>query len=138
MNWRTLFMKLNKGQERIWKVIESELGNESVAGPDHVERMTTRCKSFGTDVGVLVSGALLHDTGVVVDRRKHCEVEKIRAAEILKNTEFPKEKIDVAFHVGEAQSRYGGPDPQTIEARIAQDADALEYGGAIGFIRAVV
>jgi len=87
---------------------------------------------------VLVSGALLHDIGVVIDRKKHYEAGKAKAAEILKNTGFPEEKINVALHVGEAHSRYGGPDPQTTEAKVAQDADALEYVGAIGIIRAVV
>jgi len=43
-----------------------------------------------------------------------------------------------ALHVLESHSRYGGPDPNTLEAKVGQDADALEYIGAIGIIRAVV
>ena len=135
-------MELNEDQKKIWKILESELFDEPVAGLDHIERMTTWCKRFGTDLGadmdILVSGALLHDIGVTIDRKRHYEAGKTKAAEILKKTGFPEHKIDAALHVGEAHSRYGGPDPQTIEAKVAQDSDALEYVGAIGIIRAVV
>jgi uncharacterized protein len=135
-------MELTERQKKIWKILQSELAKEPVAGLDHVERMTTWCerigKEAGADMDVLVSGALLHDIGVPINRKKHYEVGKARAAEILKKTGFPEDKIDAAVHVGEAHSRYGGPDPQTLEAKVGQDADALEYIGAIGIIRAVV
>lgn len=42
------------------------------------------------------------------------------------------------MHVMECHSRYGGPEPKTLEAEVARDADALEYLGAIGIVRAVV
>lgn len=135
-------MELNEGEKKIWRIVKLELANEPVASPDHVERMTTWCQKLGIQVGadleILVSGALLHDIGVPINRKKHYEVGKARATEILKKTGFPEGKIDAAVHVGEAHSRYGGPDPQTLEAKVGQDADALEYIGAIGIIRAVV
>jgi uncharacterized protein len=51
---------------------------------------------------------------------------------------FPREKTDAVLHVLEAHSRYGGPAPRTREAKVGQDADALEYIGAIGILRALV
>lgn len=135
-------MELNEGEKKIWRIVKLELANEPVASPDHVERMTTWCQKLGIEVGAdletLVSGALLHDIGVPINRKKHYEVGKARAAEILKKTGFPEGKIDAAVHVGEAHSRYGEPDPQTLEAKVGQDADGLEYIGAIGIMRAVV
>jgi len=135
-------MELNDAQKQIWELLKEELGQEPVAGPDHVERMTTWCEKLGAEAGadmeVLMSGALLHDIGVKVDRKKHYEVGKVRAAAILRQTGFPEDKIVAALHVGEAHSRYGGPEPKTTEAKVAQDADALEYVGAIGIVRAVV
>ncbi len=135
-------MELTKIQEKIWDQVKIELADEPVASPDHVERMTAWCQLLGPKVGadmeVLLAGALLHDVGVVINRKNHYTVGRARAAEILKEVGFPEEKIEDALHVLEAHSRYGGPDPQTTEAKVGQDADALEYIGAIGILRALV
>ncbi len=135
-------MELNDVEKKIWQQVQSDLANEPVASTDHVERMTTWCQKLGTGEGanmeILVSGALLHDVGVVINRKKHYLVGRNRASEILNDVGFPNEKTDAVLHVLEAHSRYGGPDPQTIEAKVGQDADALEYIGAIGILRAVV
>lgn len=135
-------MRLSKEQEKIWEFVQSDLASEPVASIDHVERMATWCQKLGSsegaDMDVLIPGALLHDVGVVVDRKKHYVVGRARATEILKEMGFPEERIPAVLHVLEAHSRYGGPDPDTVEAKVGQDADALEYIGAIGILRAVV
>ena len=136
-------MELTEIQEKIWGYAKSDLAEEPVASTDHIERMTSWCQKLGSDAGadmeVLVAGALLHDVGVVINRKKHYVAGRARAAEILKEVGFPEEKIDAALHVLEAHSRYGGaPDPKTPEAKVGQDADALEYIGAIGILRAVI
>jgi uncharacterized protein len=134
-------MELTKLQEKIWSYVQSDLAQEPVASTDHVERMTIWCQKLApeeADMEVLVAGALLHDIGVPIDRKTHYVVGRKRAAEILKQVGFPREKTDAALHVLEAHSRYGGPEPQTLEAKVGQDADALEYIGAIGILRALV
>ena len=135
-------MKLNEVQEAIWEQVKQDLTDEPVASPDHVKRMTTWCQKLGpkeaADMDTLVSGALTHDIGVPIDRKTHYVVGRARAAEIMKKAGLPEEKLKKALHVLESHSRYGGPNPQTIEAKVGQDADALEYIGAIGIIRAVV
>ena len=136
-------MELTEIQKKIWTHVKSDLSEEPVASTDHIERMTTWCQQLGPDAGadmeILLAGALLHDVGVVINRKQHYRVGRPRAKEILKEAGFAEEKIDAALHVLEAHSRYGGaPDPETTEAKVGQDADALEYIGAIGIIRAVV
>jgi len=135
-------MELTEQQESIWRQVKSDLANEPVAGTDHVERMVTWCQRLGpgeeADMEILIAGALLHDVGVVIDRKKHYVVGRKRAAEILHQVGFPENKIDEVLHVLEAHSRYGGPEPESKEAKVGQDADALEYIGAIGILRTVV
>ena len=135
-------MELNQIQERIWQHVKADLDDEPVASTDHVERMTRWCQELGpaadADMEVLIPGALLHDVGVVINRKKHYVAGRTRATEILRESGFPEDKIDAALHVLEAHSRYGGPEPQSTEAKVGQDADALEYIGAIGTLRAVV
>lgn len=135
-------MELDDLKQRIYNHLEKVLSSENVAGIDHVARMTTWCERLAMDKNVdklaLVAGALLHDIGVVIDRKIHYSAGLTEAGKILREIGFPEDKIEKAIHVIEAHSRYGGPDPQTVEAKIAQDADALEYIGAIGIIRAVV
>jgi len=135
-------MKLTEIQERIWEQVQVDLAHEPVASPDHVERMTTWCQRLGpaegADMEVLVAGALLHDVGVVINRKVHYTAGRARAKEILQQVSFPNDKIEASLHVLESHSRYGGPAPKNIEAQIGQDADALEYIGAIGILRALV
>ena len=135
-------MELTKTQEKIWTQVVDDLSDEPVASPDHVERMTAWCRHLGPKVGadmeILVAGALLHDVGVVINRKNHYRVGRTRAEEILKEVGFPDEKIEETLHVLEAHSRYGGPEPETTEAKVGQDADALEYIGAIGTLRALI
>jgi uncharacterized protein len=135
-------MELNEREKKIWQQVKADLADEPVASTDHVERMTRWCQELGpaadADMGVLIPGALLHDVGVVINRKKHYVAGRARAVEILQSSGFPEEKIDAALHVLETHSRYGGPDPETTEAKVGQDADALEYIGAIGILRTVV
>lgn len=135
-------MRLTEQQQQIWNRVKQILEREPVASIDHVERMTTWCQTLGEASGakmdVLIAGALLHDVGVTVNRKLHYTVGRERAEKILKEVGFPDEMKGEALHVLEAHSRYGGPDPETLEAKVGQDADALEYIGAIGVLRAVV
>jgi len=135
-------MELTEIQKEIWEQVQADLAHEPVASPDHIERMTTWCQRLGpaegADMEVLVAGALLHDVGVVIDRKTHYVAGRTRAKEILHRVGFPDEKIAASLHVLESHSRYGGPSPGSVEAQIGQDADALEYIGAIGILRALV
>lgn len=58
-----------------------------------------------------------------------------KAKEILKRMDFPEEKISAVAHCIEAHSFSAGIGPETIEARIVQDADRMESLGAMGLAR---
>jgi uncharacterized protein len=135
-------MKLNETEKKIHASVAHELLTEKVASPDHIERMTGWCRKIGqsenVDMEALVAGALVHDIGVTIDRKMHFLAGKGKARKILRVAGFQEAKIEDALHVLESHSRYGGPRPETMEAKVGQDADALEYIGAIGILRAVV
>ncbi|MCF8040961.1 MAG: HD domain-containing protein [Desulfarculaceae bacterium] len=135
-------MELNPTEQKIYQRVKEILADEPVASVDHVERMVTWSQKLSQglepDPDILVAGALVHDIGVVLDRPKHFEAGVPLGREVLREAGLAEEKIDPALHVMQAHSRYGGPEPQTLEAKIGQDADALEYLGAIGVVRLVV
>ena len=119
-----------------------EMAGEQIAGTDHLERVYEWCQKIGKgksgEMEILLTAALLHDIGVPVDRKKHYEAALPKARAFLSELEFKEDEIKKILHVIEAHSRYGGPDPQTPEAKILQDVDAIEYVGAVGLIRGIV
>ena len=119
-----------------------EMAGEQIAGTDHLERVYQWCQKIGkgksAEMEILLTAALLHDIGVPIDRKKHYEAALPKARAFLSELEFKEDEIKKILHVIEAHSRYGGPDPQTLEAKILQDVDAIEYVGAVGLIRGIV
>jgi uncharacterized protein len=118
--------------QRIREFIRKEMAGEQIAGTDHLERAYEWCQKVGrargADMEILLTAALLHDIGV--------PIPKARA--FLGELGFKEDEIKKILHVIEAHSRDGGPDPQTLEAKILQDVDAIEYVGAVGLIRGIV
>ncbi|NIS59565.1 MAG: HD domain-containing protein, partial [Proteobacteria bacterium] len=122
--------------EKIREFIRKEMAEERVAGVDHVERVYGWCREIGEKKGanmeVLLTAALLHDIGVPIDREKHYDAALPRAESFLHELGFNEDEIEKILHAIHTHSRYGGPDPQTLEAKVLQDVDAIEYVGAVG------
>jgi uncharacterized protein len=135
-------MSVSKYEERIWPYLKKELLKEKVAGLDHIKRTLFWAKKLGqdleADMEVLIPGVMLHDIGVTKDRKKHYQRGIEQAEKILREIDFPSQKIDRVLHIIEAHSRYGGPTPRTLEAKIMWDVDAIDYAGAVGITRAVI
>ena len=118
------------------------LSNAAFSGLDHAERVRQIAEDIGqregADLDILRVAALLHDIGVPINKERHYEIGALLAQGILLQLGFTGDEIEPIAHAIEAHSRYGGPDPQTLEGRILQDADAVEYVGATGLARAIV
>jgi len=118
------------------------LGKATFSGLDHAERVLQIVEDIGrregADLDILRVAALLHDIGVPINKERHYEIGALLARGILSQLGFTEDEVEPIVHTIEAHSRYGGPDPQTLEARILQDADAVEYVGAVGLARALV
>jgi HD superfamily phosphodiesterase len=129
-------------RRRIREFTKKEMAGEQFVGTDHLEGAFEWCQKIGrernAEMEILPTAALLHDIGLTIDRTKHYEAGLPKARAFLEELGFKENEIQKILHIIEAHSRYGGPDPQSLEAEILQDVDAIEYVGAVGLVRGIV
>lgn len=109
----------------------------------HVDRVYTLAVRIATeekaDVDIVKAAVLLHDgaraledEGKIVDHA--IEGAKI-ARRVLRDVDFPREKIDKVVHCIEVHRFRNGLKAKNLEAKVLQDADRLDILGAIGLAR---
>ncbi|HEX3990569.1 MAG TPA: HD domain-containing protein [Acetobacteraceae bacterium] len=93
----------------------------------------------GCDRTVLTAAVILHDCVAVEknspQRSAASRLAATRARLILAELGWDAVRIDATAHAIEAHSFSAGIVPETVEARIVQDADRLDAIGAIGIAR---
>lgn len=136
-------MKFSSKIKKVARSFFDELDKSDFShGFTHIQRVLTFCLVIGkkenADLEILEAAALLHDiarskedTGEVED---HAKESAFMANKILADIGFPKEKIQNVFHSISVHRCKGEP-PQTLEAKILQDADRLDALGAIDIAR---
>lgn len=108
----------------------------------HFQRVWSLANRFATssaDKLTILASCYFHD---IVNypkndlrRSQSSKDAAVKAKEILKDMDFPLEKLENVAHCIEAHSFSAGIEPETIEAMIVQDADRMESLGAIGLAR---
>jgi uncharacterized protein len=123
------------------------LGVEGTDGShdrSHLLRVWRNAKAIagqeqGCDHTVLVAAIILHDCVAVEKnaplRSQASGLAAIRARAILAELGWDAARIDRTAHAIEAHSFSAAIPPETVEARILQDADRLDAIGAIGVAR---
>lgn len=109
----------------------------------HVERVyklaTKLAKEENADLEIVKVAALLHDVARAMEddgKIKDHAVESAKiAGKILRDINFPEEKIDKVVHCIEVHRFRKGVKAESLEAKILQDADRLDIVGAIGIAR---
>lgn len=114
-------------------------------GFDHTERVYRNAliisKDENVDIDVVKVSALMHDIArhkeTKDDRICHASEGAKMAKEILKEMNFPEDKLDKVLHCIEVHRFSKGLKAKTREAEILQDADRLDALGAMILVRMI-
>ncbi|NOU50904.1 HD domain-containing protein [Pseudoalteromonas sp. JBTF-M23] len=109
----------------------------------HIERVVKTAKELAqkeqADLAVVIPAAWLHDCVAVAknhpDRARASKLAADKAIIFLKSIHYDKSKLDAIHHAIVAHSFSANVAPQTLEAKIVQDADRMDALGAIGVSR---
>lgn len=110
-------------------------------GYDHVERVYKTGVYLGKELDanpfILEPALLMHDLGRIYEKQAngvpHAELSVPIATYLLKDCEYPAKYIEPISYAIRVHSR--GNRPETLEAKIVQDADKLDLYGTIGLLR---
>ncbi len=111
----------------------------------HLRRVVATATRLATEEGarfdIVLPAAWLHDCVHVAkdspDRARASRIAAGHAREFLESAGYPADCLPGIAHAIEAHSYSAGIPPQTLEARVVQDADRLDALGAIGIARCI-
>lgn len=89
-------------------------------------------KKEKADLLILEAAALLHDVGRSHDQLNHAEKSAEIAEGLLRECDFPLDRLPQVLYAIRMHRFSRGVDPDTLEAKILQDADRIDISGAIG------
>jgi uncharacterized protein len=132
---------IEKTREFVASFLEGEPSSHDMS---HINRVEALCMEIrgeeGGDPLVLQLAALLHDVGVIKEHEEggdHAVYSAEIASEFLLKAGLGKEVIEAVTGCIRTHRFSAGEKPETLEARILQDADRLDALGAVGIFRAV-
>lgn len=139
-------MNLDELQQRLESIlIEHDDGSDGSHDVHHARRVFLNAKEIAgregaaVDLRVLVAAAYLHDlVNLPKDSPRRAEASRLSAdaaRPILEGIGFSEAEVAASQHAIVAHSFSAKVPPESIEAKILQDADRMEALGALGIAR---
>ncbi|MGF1763922.1 HD domain-containing protein [Aliivibrio kagoshimensis] len=132
-------------EKQFLNFIKTEMQQDLAHDFNHVLRVVKTAKSLcdieGATSEVVLPSAYLHDCFSFPknhpDRAKSSLIAADKAVEFLIGIGYPAEYLQAIRHAIIAHSFSANVQPETLEAKIVQDADRLDALGAIGVARCI-
>jgi len=132
-------------EPRIIRFIARQPGGDPGHGLVHLRRVVGTAVALaaaeGARLDVVLPAAWLHDCVHVAkdspDRPRASRLAAAHASDFLRQSGYPADCLPGIRHAIEAHSYSAGIAPESIEAKVVQDADRLDALGAIGVARCI-
>ncbi|MEI6338009.1 MAG: HD domain-containing protein [Verrucomicrobiota bacterium] len=113
---------------------------------DHIRRVVANACAIGSAEGanldILLPSAWLHDCVFVAKDSPHRRIASRLAADhavsLLEKARYPQIHLQPIHHAITAHSFSAGIPPESLEAKVLQDADRLDALGAVGLSRCLM
>jgi len=130
-------------ETRFAQFLTEQSNHDTAHDLHHVRRVVRSAKQFAAleraNLAVVIPAAWLHDCVIVPkdspDRPRASQMAAETAVTYLRTLHYPAQHLDAIAHAIAAHSFSAQIPPQTIEARVVQDADRIDALGAIGIAR---
>jgi uncharacterized protein len=141
-----MIAKIADWEVRFAAFLAHETDGDAAHDEGHVRRVVANARALaeteGADLTVVLPAAWLHDCVSVAknspERSSASRLAAERAGEWLRAEGYPPEHISAIEHAIVAHSFSAGVPPQTLEAKVVQDADRLDALGAVGIARTLM
>ena len=136
---------LSQIESQFLEFMQQEMQVDAAHDISHVQRVVKTAKKLameeGADLSIVLPAAYLHDCFTYPkdhpNRKQSSIIAAKKAVAFLESIDYPRQYHDAIAHAIEAHSFSANIRPNTLEAKVVQDADRLDALGAIGVTRCI-
>lgn len=136
---------LSQIESQFLEFMQQEMQIDAAHDISHVQRVVNTAKKLaveeGADLSIVLPAAYLHDCFTYPkdhpNRKQSSIIAAKKAVAFLESIDYPRQYHDAIAHAIEAHSFSANIRPNTLEAKVVQDADRLDALGAIGVTRCI-